>query len=373
MPRRHRLPQITAFFAVAGIGAGVAALLLAQAVAAGFRAAFVEKILANSAHIAVFSGKSDLETAARKIAAVEGVRTISAAAFDSVLLVGKIDSAFASLRGISEIENQRPIDANRRPKIFIGKIVAEKTGLQTGDSAEIVSADLTANSAPRVTTVEVGGTFATGFYEYDAVWIQTDFVTAREIAYKTNAPPDALEIKTANPLNAPQIAEKIRRILGADFQVLDWQTMNEPFFSALTVEKQAAVFIIGLIVLVAVLNVTTTLALLVGERRADIAVLKTCGAQTKSILLIFFAEGFLLGAAGVFTGILTAVLIGFAANRCGLIRLSPEVYSVAQIELQFDLTFVLLTAATALLLSLIASVFPAFVAAQTKPLENLKN
>ena len=380
-PRRHRLAQFTSLVAIVGIAVGVAALIIAQSAARGFRQAMQEKILQNTAHITVFQTNgaeiSDNRNLCEKIKQIKGIESISLTSFDNALLVGKGSSELATLRGISNFKFQISNSENKsqKPIVEIGKSLAEKIGLSAGDSAEIVSGsgNIGENFSPTSTTVEVGGVFSTGLYEYDSTWIRVSLEDAAKLTGKNEISPTALEIKTNDIYQSNKIAAEIQKTLGADFKVLDWQEANRPLFAALSLERRIAVLIISLVVFVAVLNITTTLALVVNERKSDIAVLKTCGARPANIVLIFLFEGALLGAIGATLGVLLGLTICFLANYFNFVSLPQEVYSISEIRLENNFMEIFLTVAAAFLLSLLASAIPAWMAARVRPLENLKN
>jgi lipoprotein-releasing system permease protein len=386
-PRRHALAQFTALAAIVGIAFGVAAVIFAQALANGFHQAMQNKILANTAHITVFSidgaDISDWQNLSRQLEQIENVTDVSATSFNNALLIGKTSSSYAVLRGvqipdskfqISDSNNEQSKIQNSKPEIAIGKDLAQKTGLQVGDTAEVVSGNgnLAETFAPVSTTVEVGRIFSTGLYEYDSTWIRVDLPTATKLTGKHQITVGAIEVKTINLYNSIQISKLIEEKLGSNFRVLDWHEANRPLFMALSLERRAGILALSLVVFVAALNITTTLALVVGERKSDIAVLKTCGAGARSIILIFLMEGAALGAIGILLGIVFGLAACFVSNYCGLINLPPDVYSISEVSLKPNLSEILLTVTVTFLLCLTASAFPARVAAKVKPMINLQ-
>ena len=156
------------------------------------------------------------------------------------------------------------------------------------------------------------------------------------------------------------------------FQVIDWQEANQPLFAALSLERKVSLAIISLIIFIAALNITTTLALLVNERRFDIAVLRTCGAKGKTLMLIFLLEGVLIGIIGIISGVILGLLVCFFGNYFKLISISAEVYSLSYIPFHINFFSVLLIALTALIICLLATVYPAYRASRLKPLDNLR-
>jgi lipoprotein-releasing system permease protein len=319
----------------------------------------------------------DWQNLSKQISRIEGVKAVSANAFESALLTGKKGASYAMLRGQFSIESgfeQAESGNGQFPKIEIGKVLAEKTGLKIGDAAEIVSGSgrIGENFAPVSTTVEIGGIFSTGLYEYDATWIRLSLSNAARLTGKSSVSVNALAVETTDIYASNKTAEKITEILGTEYKVLDWQDANRPLFAALSLERRIALIIIGLIVFIASLNITTTLAVLVHERRADIGVLKTCGAGSRNIILIFLFEGLILGATGIFLGSILGLGACFASNYFNFLTLAPDVYELNRVLLQPSISDVLAIILTVFILILAATIFPARAASSVRPLDSLK-
>jgi lipoprotein-releasing system permease protein len=220
--------------------------------------------------------------------------------------------------------------------------------------------------------VRVSDFVNTGLYDYDSTWV---YVSPQLFAYLSNQKdfsPTVLSLTLADIYKAKETADLIRKNLSDEYKILDWQEANKPLFAALSLEKKVSLAIISLIIFVAVLNITTTLALLVNERKLDIAVLRTCGASTKNLLLIFLFEGLLIGLIGIVLGVILGVTACFISNYFKLISLEKEVYSLEYISLQINLTDVFFITLIAFVLSLLATIFPAWKSSKIKPLENLR-
>jgi lipoprotein-releasing system permease protein len=243
--------------------------------------------------------------------------------------------------------------------------------LQAGDTAEIIIPNQN-NFAPKTVGVRVKETFRTGLYDYDSTWIRISFEDLAKIYETQDYPPTVLSVSVKDIYAADVTAQKIREALPADFKVIDWQEANRPLFAALSLEKKIALAIISLVIFIAVLNITTTLALLVNERKLDIAILRTCGAQTRSLIFIFLLEGLFLALAGMFFGVLLGLAACFAGNYFRVISLPADVYSVAYVPLFSSLTDILFIVGVTFTLSLVATIYPAWRAAKIKPLENLR-
>ena len=384
--RRKSLARLTAIVAVAGIASGVAALIVAQALARGFADEMRDKILANTAHITVFridgAGISDWENRKANLEKIENVKAVQATTYESALITGQKSTGYCILRAVENPESRiekksEPVPGSRQLStpdsinISIGAELAEKTGLVIGDKAEIIFPD--GDFAPQTSRVSIREIFRTGLYDYDSTWIRVAFEDFAKLSGKSNFAPTVLSVSVGDIYAADKTSEEIRRSFGEDFKAIDWQQANRPLFAALSLERKVSLAIISLIIFIAVLNITTTLALLVNERRPDIAVLRTCGARARSLITIFLLEGSFLGIAGIVLGSLIGLLLCFAGNRFRLISLPSDVYSLSHIPLAPRISDVLLIAATAFALSLAATVYPAFRAARIKPLENLRN
>ena len=362
--RRKSLARFTAVVAVVGIAAGVAALILANALAKGFADEMQSKILANTAHVSIFAADgaeiSDWQTIKEKVATLENVAVIEPTSYENALLIGETETSYAILK----VQSSPNVSGSN---IAVGAKLAEKLNLKLGDAAEIATIE---NQTPaRVHVTEI---FQTGLYDYDATWIYISPENFARLHRQTDFTPTVLSVSVADIYRADATANAIRESLGGKFKVVDWQEANQPLFAALSLERKVALAIIGLIIFIAALNITTTLALLVNERKLDIAVLRTCGAKSKSLILIFLLEGLFLGFVGISCGVIVGLLGCLAGNHFKLIRLSAEVYSLNHISFAPTLSNVLLIIFGAFFLCLAATVYPAFKASKIKPLENFR-
>jgi len=386
--RRKSLARFTAFAAVAGIAAGVASLIAAQALARGFADEMRDKILANTAHVTVFrlDGEQifDWQNLKTNLEKIENVNAVEATTYESALIIGQKSTSYCVLRAVPSSKFQVPSEnpvrrIEEKPEtwnlelgtIKIGAELAEKTGLTIGDHAEIVFPN--GDFAPQSSRVSVKEIFRTGLYDYDSTWIYVSPENFAALSGQSNFAPTVLSVSVKDIYQADKTADEIRGNLGAGFKAIDWQEANRPLFAALSLERKFSLAIISLIIFIAALNITTTLALLVNERRLDIAVLRTCGAEARSLMTIFLLEGLLLGVAGIVSGSILGLLFCFAGNRFRIINLPSDVYSLSYIPLAPQVFDVLVIAAIAFALSLAATVYPAFRAARIKPLENLRN
>jgi lipoprotein-releasing system permease protein len=387
--RKRRLARVTALLAVCGIAVGVAALIVALALANGFRDEMRDKILEGSAHLTVMRSDGqampDYGALAARIAGVQEVTSASGTTYDGAVLVGPKGSAYAVLRGVDGASRQSILDLGRTvvagsatplfeaknqslPNVIVGAELATRTGLRVGDTAEVISASPGLSSSSSRRHVRVAGIFRSGLFEYDATWIYLPLETAAAFAGgQHNA--TVISVQVRNIYAVKDTAAKIRESLGGSYTIVDWQEANRPLFTALALERRIGLVIIVLIILTAALNITTTLILVVMERRQDIAILNAMGARARSIMGIFIIEGALVGAVGALSGVSLGVAATVIANRYKLISLPADVYSISNVPLNLQMRDVAVAALVAFAITVIATIYPARAAARVRPAE----
>lgn len=263
-------------------------------------------------------------------------------------------------------------DSSAPIEIEMGAALAEKSHLKTGDEAEIVVPTEADGFSPKKIRARVRSVFRTGIYDYDAAWIRLAPADLARVTESQTFAPTVLSVAVSEPDSASETAQRMRERLSADFKIIDWREANQPLFAALDLEKKVALAIVALITIIAALNITTTLALLVQERTLDIAVLRTCGARAKSLVSIFLLEGIFLGATGTLLGVILGLALCFIFNYFNLISLPPDVYAVSSVRLIPNFADIGLTVFAALILSFAATAYPAWRASKIKPLDNLR-
>ena len=398
--RKRQLARITAIVAILGIAVGVGALIVALALANGFRDEMRAKILLGTAHISVMraDGQSlrDHRDIAAKIKNLSGVTSASGTTYDGAVIIGPKASAYAVLRGIDPHATSTLVDINRSliagssdqlitatsgnenpPPILLGAELAARTGLTNGDIAEILLATSTVDpaksrSAPGRRLVRVNGIFRSGLFEYDSTWIYVSLDAAAAFAGGNHAA-TVISVQLSDIYDTKRAAAEIHNVLGNSYSTVDWQEANRPLFTALALERRMGLFVIVLIILIAALNITTTLILVVVERRGDIGILGAMGASSKSIMGIFMIEGAIIGALGGLIGIVLGVVACIIGNRYQLVSLPADVYSISNVPFHAQPRDILLAALVAFFLSLIATIYPARAAAKVRPVEMLRD
>src|SRR6185295_3876993 len=259
------------------------------------------------------------------------------------------------------------------PPVVLGSELATRSGLNPGDTADVISAHTAmspANGNKR--HVRVAGIFRSGLFEYDSTWIYLPLETASAISGEAHTAA-VIGVQVGNIYDVKSTASQLKQLLGSSYTTVDWQEANRPLFTALALERRIGVVIIGLIIFIAALNITTTLVLVVMERRRDIAILNTMGATTRSIMGIFVIEGAIVGAIGAAGGVMLGAIAVLVANRYHLISLPADVYSISNVPLSLHFGELALAALVAFVLSIIATIYPARAAARIRPAEMLRD
>lgn len=390
--QRRRLARVTSLIAMVGIAVGVAALIVALALANGFRDEIRDKILRGTAHLTVMRGDgrpmTEYRGVAAKVAAIPGVVSATGTTYDGAVIVGPQATAYAILRGVEQTSAAEiapsllsgSVDrlfannesTNEPPSVIIGSELAARTGLKLGDTAEVIAASANVSSSTTGRRrVRVAGTFRSGLFEYDSTWVYLPLSSAAAFAGESHAA-SVISVKVENIYDVKAVAAETKQRLGNAYTTVDWQEANRPLFTALALERRIGMVIIGLIVFIAVLNITTTLIMVVVERRRDIAILIAMGANARSIMSIFVIQGAIVGLLGAIAGMALGIMAVVLANRYQLISLPADVYSISSVHLNVSLRDTSVAAVIALVLSVVATLYPARAAARTRPAEMLR-
>ena len=223
---------------------------------------------------------------------------------------------------------------------------------------------------PRPRQLEVVGIFSLGLYEYDNAYGFVTLDVAGRLFNKHRV--DMMELRVEDLDDAPDVARAVTETLGSGYLAEDWGQMNRALFSALWLEKMAISITIGLIMMVAALNIVASLILLVMEKSRDIAILKTMGATSRSIRSIFVLQGGIIGTIGTTVGAVAGFVISYVADRYQLIQVPIDVYDIAWVPFKIEPVDFFLVIGAALLICLLATVYPSRQASRLDPAEALR-
>jgi lipoprotein-releasing system permease protein len=264
------------------------------------------------------------------------------------------------------------------PGILVGAELVKQTHLYTGEEVRIVSPlsdpanpDATGTPIPFSRDYRVAGIFYTGMYEYDLKYVYvtidslTDFLDRGDVA-------DGIEVRIGSADDTDAYVHRLRTLLGPQYRVQDWKELNRSLFSALKLEKIAMFLVLGIVILVASFSIVGNLIMVVVEKGREIALLKTLGASDISVMSVFAIQGLLIGVVGTGLGLATGLLACWFGKEYG-IPLNPDVYYIDRMPVHVDPTSVLMTGAAGILISMLATFYPALVAARVRPAAGMRH
>lgn len=408
--RKEGFISVIAGFSFLGIMLGVATLIIVMSVMNGFRAQLLDKILGLNGHVIVhslsgpFTDYKDVTAKAigvqrveQAIPLVEGQAMISTPARSVAALVRGIRGTDAkNLKALQE--DQKAIargDKNKKiiqgtlegfdqntPSVAIGSRMSKTLNIYVGDFVTLISprgASTPFGTAPRIKRYEVTAIFEIGMSEYDSSIVFMPLLEAQKFFNRRNSV-DAVEIVIDNADAVGDVIPALKKTLGEKHSFSDWRDRNKGFFTALEVERSMMFIILSLIVLVAALNIISGLIMLVKDKSRDIAVLRTMGATRGSIMRIFFVTGASIGVVGTLAGFFLGVLFvsnievirQFVGWMIGVDMFSSELYYLTEMPAKMDWREVLQVVVMALILSMLATIYPAWRAAKMDPVEALR-
>jgi lipoprotein-releasing system permease protein len=392
-PNRPAVLRLVTLLAAIGVTAGVTTLVIALSMNSGFRQAIRDRLLSVTADVNLkplspngIRGYRQLMT---ELSGLPGVRSIEPAVYDEVLLSSGVRArgivlkgvdpkletlASGALRHIVSGSASFSADSDGIPAILVGRLMAQDMNMSVGDYVTLISPEgnLTPfGMLPHPKRFRVAGVFDSGFYDYDANWAFATLASAQALDGIGDVVSE-LEIHTTNPDDARRVAGDLLKLAGPAFTVTTWMDENRALFRALSLEKLVTALFIGLITFVAGLNILVVLTMTVTERARDIAVLMAMGTRRRQIRKIFLAQGLAVSVVGIIVGLVLGYGASSILNTWKLIPLDPEVYAIPYVPFHanpFDAVWI---AATALIISIAASILPAQSAARLLPVEILR-
>ena len=393
--RKEAVISVITAISVLGVAAGVMALVIALGVNNGFRDTLQRNLLGAMAHISLMDkepleGIDNWQALAARMRKLPHITAVSPALYSPVYLTGPLQSKGAILKGI-DVNSELAIsdslrrlkggsldrlrDPNARPPgIVLGSRLVEDTGMVLNSNIEVVSpqGELTP-FGPRASsrTFRVCGIFETGFFEIDDNWVFTSIAAAQQ-ALSLPDVINRIEIDVDDLNRAEEIAVAVRKAAGPRFTTTTWMEQNRQLLNALRMERAVTIITIGLIELVAALNILITLVMMVMEKYRDIAVLMSMGARQGQIRRIFMLQGLLIGAVGSAIGLAAGYTLCYFADKYHWVRLDETVYSLSFVPFEPRGIDGLWVAAAAILVSFLATIYPARNATRITPAEVLR-
>jgi lipoprotein-releasing system permease protein len=389
--RKQKFISLISVISVLGVAVGVMALIVVLSVYTGFTEGLRDQIIGINAHILVqqFGGEIDNpDQLQQAVSSVPGVAAATPFIYGQALISSGKSSSGIVLRGIDpktagkviKLESQMQsgtladLAAERSlPAIILGKELAAQLRVAAGWKVRLISPNgpLTPMGVlPKVRTCLVTGIFETGMFEYDSTMGFVNLKTARGLAGMDRGV-NGLEVRVDNVDKANLTAAAIKKQLGGRYSVRDWMQINQNLFAALKLEKIGIFIALDLIILVAALNIISALVMVVMEKTRDIAILKSMGATTGSIMRIFFYQGAVIGLSGTLLGVGSGLGLCALLKRYKIIELPSNVYPMSTMPVKVVPMDVTVIAISAILITLAATLYPSWKASKIRPVEAL--
>lgn len=391
-PKRTFLSVVTVI-SVIGVLLGVAVLVIVLSVMSGFDQMWREKILSFNAHITVqdYDIMTDPESVIAALEEVEGV-TGAAPFVQGLVFLQKDDRVFTPLvRGIDPqyerrvsripdhmVEGTFDVADNR---MVVGSDLARQMGAKVGDEVLVYSPQnfAAADELHLPESLEVAGIYDLGMWEFDAGFILTSIVRARDL-YQLEQGAHAVQVMTENPLRAESTAERIREAVGPGYWVTTWMQQNRQLFAALRVEKNMMFLLLIIITIVAAFGICNTLITVAVQKTREIGLLKAIGYSSSQVMLVFVWQGCIQGLIGNLAGIASGLvflryrneLLDFLSRQLNLDLLPKELYHLSEIPASVNAADIVLVALSVQVICTLAGVIPAYRAARLDPVRALR-
>jgi len=396
--KTSRFTSIISKSSIIGIALGIAAIIVVMSIMNGFHSEMRNKILSMVSHVVVTENNYTLKNwdklkyeidknllVSGSAPYVEGQAMISFKDnVHGIQLKGIVPEYEKLVTSLAEniIEGDLD-DIGLKPyQISIGIDLAKKMNLSVGDKITLVIPRVNSTLigvVPRIKRFEVSSIFNFGMQQYDKnlVFISMD---EAQLLYDMGADITGLRLKLFDLFKSPSMSKFIKKNIGSKYIVIDWTMMNKNFFKALQMEKTMLMLLMFLIVLVATFNIISSLFMVVSEKKSDIAILKTIGMNSKSIMLIFILQGTFLGTLGIVFGLMLGLLITlnldyivmFIEYIIGHNLLDSDIYMISSVPAQIDVLDLVYVSVISFIFSIVATIYPSLTASRTMPAETLK-
>src|SRR5262245_25545879 len=391
--RKQAFISLISLISILGVMVGVMALLIALALMTGLQGELRDRIVGSSAQIYVFKTGEGIRDTAAELAKVRQIPHVVGAA-PAVIGQGLLTSAQGTqapvtIKGVDPSGEPSVTEIKRAMKsgsleavraraegmdgLVLGQDLAHTLSVRAGDTVRLLTPEGTLSPMglmSRTRTLKVVGIFSLGLYEFDSSYALMDLQVAERMLAKDH--PDFIQLRLDDMFAAPAISADIQETLGLEYSTQDWADMNKSLFSALKLEKMAISVTIGLIVMVAALNIVASLVLLVMEKSRDIAILKTMGSSAASIRRIFMLQGLIIGLVGTTVGAIGGCTLIYILDRYKLIHVPIDVYQISYVPFTLmPLDFATVIAA-AILICFVATIYPSRQASKLDPAQALR-
>lgn len=393
--RKERFFSVASALSVISVGAGVAALIVAMAINNGIQAEFRNNIVGASAHINLIEktpdfGIEDYGGLIEQLRDLEHVEAVAPALYGEMMISTPVTAKGCVLKGVvPEAELQvsqllsKVIEGSadglsntegEHPGILLGRRLADSIGARVSTIVTVLNpqGEMTPlGRIPSFKRFQVVGIFDTGFFELDQLWsvcLLRDAQRALSLGDVVNS----LEFRLDSVESAAETSAAIDATAGGDYATSTWMERNRVFFNALEVEKLVTALIIGIIVLVAAVNILISLVMMVIVKTKEIAILKSMGTRREQVRRIFILQGTIIGGIGTATGVVIGHLACWLCDRYRLVRLDPEVYGLTHVPFAPQALDAVLVAVAAVAISYVITIYPSGNASRIAPADVLR-
>ncbi len=396
-PKNNSFISLLSLISIMGITIGVMALIVVISVMSGFDHALEKKVIGIESQVIVLNYNgfvNNYKSAVKKIRSVKGVKDVSPFIYTDVMITSSSTSTGSVLRGIDVNSEEKVTDlkkylikgslsglnAKNENEIVLGKVLAQNLGVSVGDRVTIISPEgriTPFGVMPKTERFTVCGIINSGMYNYDSTFSFISVKNAQNFIGLSSNTVTGLEVKLNRLGSANALAKKIADKLNAgtaasSYYALSWEKLNKNLFSAIKLEKLTMFVILFLIVLVAAFNIISTLIMVVMEKRKDIAVLKSIGASSKDIMIIFIAQGLIIGSIGTALGLISGFIIGYLEETYHIISLPSSVYYITALPVRMTAGEFVIIGFCSIFLSFIATLYPSYKAGKIDPAEGVR-
>ena len=385
---RSKALSFMSIISILGVIVGVSALLITLAVMSGFMWGLKNKILQNSPHIVIFKVADKFEDYKNLYPILDKVKQVEdyePFIYFQALASDRENSVPVIVRGVPAEKDKNILGLDKRiiegrydlsnGNVIIGRELALSLGLSVGDEIVLISPfgrKTPIGYIPRVKRFKVAGIVDFGFFKYDDSYVGMSLENAQKF-FNMKSSITGIQLKIKDPFIANEVKAELSKYIQFPYIIRTWQEMNKSLFQALQLEKFAMFLVITLIVLVASFNISSLLITKARDKRRDIGILKTMGADSSFILKVFLWQGLIIGFIGTTIGVIIGFLVIYIGDTYHLVKLNPEVYMMEYLPLKTSIWDFVMVYISSIVICFISSIIPAYMSSKEIPAEILRN